>query len=682
MSMPETIQPEHLSRLAVVYVRQSSPHQALANQESLKLQYDLRNKAETAGWPSSHIRVIDTDLGRTARSSAGRPGFQELVALVNQEQVGIIFAYDVTRLARNCTDWYQLLDLCGWRRCLVGDQDGIYDPATPNGRLILGLTGLISELELHTLRARLTAGLLNKARRGELAKPLPIGLVRDTLGRVLKHPDVEVQGRLNLVFATFLQVRAACRVVRHFDERELLLPRRNPFGDVTWRQPTVPAVLSILKNPAYAGAFVYGRTRTVPRAGAPHEQTQKTLPMEQWKIRIPDKYPAYIDWPTFETIQAMLRDNHSEYDRNQTRGVPRPGKALLHGIVCCGECGHKMVVQYKKGTRYLCNYLRQQNQVPVCQNLPADPIDDWVVQAFFDVLGPAEMDLYGKAVAALLQDQEQVRQAQQQQLERLRYQAQLAERQYNQTDPDNRLVAAELERRWEAALRELKDAEEKLQHLQQQPRLPETLSPEEKEAFRQAGKKIPQLWQQGRLSPQQKKAFLRCLIDKVVVRRAAPDTLQIRIVWRGGDVTATALPVTVGSLARLSFADDMEREILDLAKQGKSDEDIATLLSRKGYRSPKHDAVLVSTVRIVRLRHRLFRKRSQSHPRHVAGYLTLPQLADRLGIKPGWVYHQIDNGTIEVARDPETNLYLFPDKPQTITQFQQLRAGTLQKLRF
>src|ERR1700739_945727 len=197
MSISDTIQPLHLRRLAIVYVRQSSPHQALMNQESLQLQYDLQHRAQAAGWDPSQIRIIDPDRGRPGKTAAGRQGFQELVALVNQEQVGIIFAYDVTRLARNCTDWYQLLDLCGWRNCLVGDQDGIYDPATPNGRLILGLKGLISELELHTLRARLTAGLLNKAQRGELAKPLPVGLVRDPLGRVFKHPDQEVQSRLN-----------------------------------------------------------------------------------------------------------------------------------------------------------------------------------------------------------------------------------------------------------------------------------------------------------------------------------------------------------------------------------------------------------------------------------------------------------------------------------------------------
>ena len=569
MSIADTIQPTHLRRLAVVYVRQSSPHQPLLNQESLKLQYALQDRARDAGWDPTQTRVIDTDLGCSARSSQGRPGFQELVTLVTLEQVGIIFAYDVTRLARNCTDWYQLLDLCGYRQCLVGDQDGIYDPATPNGRLILGLKGLISELEMHTLRARLTAGLLNKARRGELALALPAGLVRDPLGRVCKHPDQEVQGRLALVFSTFLRVKSACQVVRDFNDHDLLLPRRDRFGDVAWRKPTVPAVLAILQNPAYAGAFAYGRSRSVPKKVAPHQRTQKALPVDEWKVCIRDKYPAYISWETFVTIQGMVRDNHSEYDRNKTRGVPRPGKALLHGLVYCGECGHKMVVQYKHGTRYICNYLRQQYRVPVCQYLPADPIDAYVVSAFLDALAPAEVDLYARAVAALRQQDEQVRRARQQQVERLRYQARLAERQFNQADPDNRLVTAELERRWETALRELQQAEEALARDQQQAPADEVLSPEEREAFLQAGPQIPELWRQGLLSPPQQKAFLRCLVDKVVAHRSAPDTLQVRIVWRGGDTTTAALPVPVGALARLAGAGEMEKEILKLAKQGR-----------------------------------------------------------------------------------------------------------------
>jgi DNA invertase Pin-like site-specific DNA recombinase len=652
------------------------------NQESLKLQYDLRHRTHAAGWHPSQVRVIDTDLGRTGRTAEGRAGFQELVALVNQEQVGIIFAYDVTRLARNCTDWYQLLDLCGFRSCLVGDQDGIYDPATPNGRLILGLKGLISELELHTLKARLTAGLLNKAQRGELALTLPIGLVRDSLGRVHKHPNLEVQGRLELVFTTFLQVRAACQVVRFFSDHDLLLPRKDRFGDVVWRKPTVSAILSVLKNPAYAGTFVYGRSRAVPRSAAPHERVQKPLPISEWKVCHKDKYPPYIDWDTFVRIQDMIRDNHSEYDRNQSRGVPRPGKALLHGIVYCGACGHKMVVQYKRETRYLCNYLRQQYQVPVCQNLPADPIDTHVVGAFLDALSPVQLDLYERAVAALHQEDQRVGQAQQQQLGRLRYQARLAERQFNQADPDNRLVAAELEKRWEAALRELKEAEEKLHQAQQQPQTPEALSAEEREAFLQAGKRIPELWQQGRLSAKQQKAFLRCLIDKVVAHRSAPDTLAVRIVWRGGETTSATLRVTVGSLSRLSGAQEMEKKIVQLAKKGKSDEAIAEWLTEQGYRSPKQSTVLVSTVRIIRLRHRLLRVRSQSHPRRIPGRLTVPQIAHSLKITPHWIYDRIHNGTIQVARDSATKLYLFPDEPQTITLFKQLRAGKLQKLRF
>src|SRR5947209_1392092 len=591
MSMPEAIQPAHLSRLAVVYVRQSSPHQVLENKESLKLQYDLQNKAAAAGWPAHQIRVIDTDLGHTGRSAEGRAGFQELVALVNQGQVGIIFAYDVTRLARNCTDWYALLDLCGWRHCLVGDQDGICDPTTPNGRLILGLKGLISELELHTLRARLTAGLLSKARRGELAQMLPAGLIRDELGRVVKHPSQEVQTRLDLVFATFLRVRTACRVVHVFQEQALLLPRLDDGGDLVWREPTTSSVLRILKNPAYAGCFAHGRTRTVPRADAPHKKAREALPVQEWKIRIPDKYPAYISWETFETIQGMLRDNHSEYEDKLSRGVPRAGKALLHGLVYCGECGHKMVVAYKeKRVRYVCNHLRRRCHVSTCQSVSATPVDAHALQAFFDALPPAELDLYGKALAALRRDEERMQRARPQQLERLRYQARLAERQYNQADPDNRLVAAELEKRWEAALHAVKEAEQQ----SQQPRPPElleALSSEEQDRLRQAGQRIPELWRQGLLSPQQQKALLRCLIDKVVVRRSAIDTIQVRIVWKGGDTTEAALPATLRSLSELPCFAEMEKQILQHAKEGRSDQEIALLLTQRGFRSPRRDVL-------------------------------------------------------------------------------------------
>jgi DNA invertase Pin-like site-specific DNA recombinase len=681
MNSSDAIRPTHRNRLALVYIRQSSPHQVSANQESLKLQYGLTDRARAYGWDGPNLRVIDADLGRTGRTAHDRPGFQELVTLVTLEQVGILFAYDVTRLARNCTDWYQLLDLCGYRQCLVADQEGIYDPATPNGRLLLGLKGLIAELELHTLRARLNAGLLQKAQRGELALTLPAGLVRDPLGRVVFHPDQEVQDRLRLVFATFLRLKTATKAVGFFQAQNLWLPRRDPGGMIVWRPAKLDAVLTILKNPAYAGAFAYGRRRGRSALATEAEAGQPPDLRPQWKVCLPDHHPGYIDWATFAEIQAMLRDNYSAYERNQSRGVPRPGKALLHGLMSCGACGNKMVVQYKPGTRYLCTHLRMQYQVPVCQNLPADPIDAYVVAAFLEALTPAEVDVYDRAMTHVRAAQAQVDQAHDQHRERLRYQARLAERQYHQVDPDNRLVAAELERRWEAALRELQQAEEESQRRQQQVPLAEALSPELREALERAGRRLPELWQGDLLSRTHKKALLRCLVEKVVAHREPQDTVRLRIIWKGGATTSADLPVAVGAVSRLSCGADLEKQIVRLARDGQTDAAIAAQLTRQGYRSPRAQVVLPNTVCVIRKRQGVFAEQ-QSHPRQIAGCLTVPQVACQLGVAPHWIYDRIHSGVVEITRDPETRMFLFPDRPKTLAQFRQLRDGKLQKLRF
>jgi DNA invertase Pin-like site-specific DNA recombinase len=681
MNISELITAFHLGRQALIYIRQSSHHQVLNNRESQRLQYDLRQRACEYGWDPQDVEIIDADLGKTGSTAVGREGLKELITRVTLGQVGIIFSYDVTRLSRNCTEWYQLLDLCGYRHVLIGDRDGIYDPSTPNGRLLLGLKGQISELELHTLRGRLIDGVLKKAHRGELALALPIGLVRDPLGQVVKHPDREVQGRIDLIFATFLRLRSIAKVVRSFKEQDLLIPRRDSLGDVAWKKPSVAGLGSTLKNPAYAGAFVYGRTRSV-RTGPDQPAVQKLQPMAEWRIRIPDKYPAYIDWATYEKIQAMIRDNYSEYDRNRTRGVPRPGKALLHGIVSCGECGHQMVVQYKPKTHYICNYLRQQHQVPVCQYLPADPIDDHVVQLFFAALAPAELDIYERVLGSLCEQHEQINRARQHELVRLRYQARLAERQFQNADPDNRLVAAEVEKRWEIALRELKRAEEALAREGPQPSTWTRLDSATRQALSDAGRKIPEWWAANRFSQEQKKALLRCLIDKVVVHRSAPDTVHCRVVWKGGDLTEADLAVTVGALARLSGSREMEDTVVRMTEQGKTDAEIACELTQQGYRSPKDRTVLPSTVRFLRLSHGLLRDRHQSHPRRISGFLTVSQIAVTLNIPRHWIYDRIHNGTIAIQINSEISIYLFPDTPETLAQFQQLRAGKLNNLRF
>ncbi len=675
MNTFDLIQPRHLTRRAAIYVRQSSPNQVLNNQESQHLQYALTQRAIELGWQVDDIRVIDADLGITGTIADCRTGFQQLVGEIALGEIGILLAYEAQRLGRNCTHWYQLLDLCGHADCLIGDRDGVYDAASINGRLLLGLKGQISELELHIMRGRLTEGILNKAKRGELALTLPTGLVRLPSGEVIKHLDREVQSRVSLVFDTLIVKKSISQLVRFFREQDLKIPRRDSFGDIHWKRPTVASIGSMVRNPAYAGAFAYGRTRSV-RDEKTGKLQPKSLPIEEWKICVRDKYPAYISWETFEKIYYMLRDNYSEYDRNRTRGVPRDGKALLQGIVYCGQCGHKMVLQYKGGTRYLCNYLRQQHREPVCQYLPADAIDDQVVRWFFETLSVAEIDLAAGALEEADHRRDEVLTVRRQEVERLRYQARLAERQYQHTDPENRLVAAEVEKRWEAALRELKEVEEKLAHEEQNTpcwALPADLL----EALKEFGPRLPELWAQGLFSSSQKKALLRCLIEKVVLHRVAEDKVRTRVVWRGGATTSDDVRVPVGRFAQLSGAKEMEEAILRMAREGQSDQLIAEYLTSRGHRSPQSDVVLPSTVRTIRLAYRIFRRPSQSHPRRVPGYLTTSQLAEKLNVSRYWIHDRIRKGTIQVKKDASTKCYLFPDNPTTLRKFRHLIDGQI-----
>jgi DNA invertase Pin-like site-specific DNA recombinase len=594
MLRSDIVTPAHLSRSAVIYIRQSTPHQVISNQESRRLQYALKQRALDLGWHENDAFVIDSDQGITGSSAQGRDGFKDLAAKVSLGQVGIILSTEVTRLSRNCSDWYPLLDVCGYMNCLIADRDGIYDPGSANGRLLLGLKGQMSEMELHMIRSRLTAGLLSKAKRGELALTLPVGLFRDPTGTVRKDPNQEVQSRLELIFDTFLRVKSACKVLRFFNDQGLLISRKNRFGDVVWKNPSTAGIINTLKNPAYAGAFVYGRTRILRAPGK--RPVQKVLPIDQWRIRVNDKYPSYISWETYEKIQNMLKDNYAQYDRNKSRGVPRPGAALV------------------------------------------------------------------------------------QQVDRLRYEAALAKRQYMQVDPENRLVAAELEKRWEVALRELNRAEDALSQDERTPVTPLKITAELKAAFTQIGQKLPDIWNTKLLSREHKKALLRCLIDKVIIHRARRDLILLRIVWRGGATSSFDISIPVGSLEELSGFEKMEQKIVQMSKQGERDEDIALALTAEGFRSPMHGNVLPSTVKAVRLQHGIMRKPSQSHPRQVDGYLTVPQIASTLEIPRHWIYDRIHKGVIHVTRDNQTGLYLFPDKPDTIDCFKKLRAGLIKQM--
>src|SRR5436305_1673461 len=514
----ELVKPHHLGRRAVIYVRQSTPHQVLSNQESLRLQYALRQRARELGWREADIDVIDADLGLSGAAAAHRQGFKDLVARVTLGEVGLILSTEVTRLARNCSDWYPLLDVCGHRQCLIAGRDGVYDAGSANGRLLLGLKGTSSALELHTLRGRLTAGLLAKAARGELALQLPIGLVRDASGVVSKDPDREIQVRIALVFATFLEVRTAMAVMRTLQARGLALPRRDRHGDVRWRPATLPAIVGMLKNPAYAGTFVYGRTRPGPSAAPGAKPAQQPRPDEGWRFVVRDKYPAYIEVATFGKIQALLQGDR--------------------------------------------------------------------------------------------------------------------------VDPDNRLVAAELERRWEAALVELRRAEAALARgtAAVASAEPDTLDPRLRAKVVSLGQRLPGLWADPGVSRAHKKALLRCLIDKVVLRRSARDRAAVRIVWRGGAVSELEVAMPVNALAALPGHAAMEARVLALARAGTDDVAIARTLTAEGHRSARHGAaVLPSTVRGIRLRHGLKLVPRQTRWPRVAGWLTVAEVAARLRISAEWL---------------------------------------------
>jgi DNA invertase Pin-like site-specific DNA recombinase len=647
------------------------------NQESRQLQQALKQRALQFGWPSENIEIIETDLGITGTTIQSRKGFQYMLSEIALGTVGIVFSYDVTRLSRNCSDWFPLLDICSYKNTLIGDREGIYDPRTPNGRVILGLKGQFAEMELNTIRARLNEGVLNKASRGELLRQAPTGFAIQN-DVFIKDPNLEIQNFINCVFETFLRYRSAAKTLKFFIENDLKIPRY-VNKELTWKRPSVAVILYILKNPVYAGAYAYGRTQTFITDFFSKKSQQKKVPMDQWKFLLKDKFPKYITWEVFEDIQSILKDNYAEYDRNQTRGIPRSGKALLHGILYCGECGHKMVVQYKRGTKYLCNSLRQQYGTPVCQHLYADPLDDYLVKNFFQALAPIELNAYEEIIKNQWHQASSVNKLKEQQIERLRYQVKLAERQYNQVDPDNRLVALELERRWESALKDLKEAEIEFNNRATNHRenlfveIPDDL----KKAFCDIGGKLPEIWSD--LSHDQKKAFIRCLVEKVVACQKKPHCVEVRIVWQGGATTTNEVMVPVKNFKDLPFANEFVKKVLELANTGKRDNEIAEYLSEMGYYSPLNRKVLPSTVKSIRLKHGCMQKKSQSHPLKVEGSITVPQIAKKLNLPVHWIYDRIHSGKIKVLKDSKGR-YLFPDTDETLRNFIELKNQEIEEM--
>jgi DNA invertase Pin-like site-specific DNA recombinase len=457
----------HLGRKAYLYIRQSTLRQVVENTESTKRQYALRQRAIALGWSDEQIIVIDQDLGKSAAAHCDRTGFAELVAAVGMGRAGIVLGLEVSRLARNSTDWHRLLEVCALFNTLILDEDGIYDPSHFNDRLLLGLKGTMSEAELHVLRSRLRGGILNKARRGELRCKLPIGLVYDDADRVVLDPNLQVQASLRALFTTFDSTGAACATVRHFANRGLLFPVRpgsGPHkGDVIWQRLVVGRVLSILRNPRYAGAFSYGRQRTTT---LPDGSTRAVkLPQEEWIALKLDAHAGYISWDDYERTQKRIAETAKAFGQDRRHGPPREGPALLQGLVICGVCGDRMTVRYRKrGSELLPTYaccLGTVNRAgPPCQALHGEAIDAAIGELLVQQMTPLALELSMTVQDEIRERLDESDRLRRMQVEGAQYEVDLARQRYMQVDPSRRLVADSLEANWNEKLRGLETARE------------------------------------------------------------------------------------------------------------------------------------------------------------------------------------------------------------------------------
>jgi DNA invertase Pin-like site-specific DNA recombinase len=684
----QKIQSAHLSRQAVIYIRQSDPKQVRQNRESGHNQRALRDRVLGLGWQKNQITLMDEDQGRSAKYMAGRDAFQKLAADVGLRKVGIIVGYEVSRLSRNCTDWYRLLELCALFDTLIADADGVYNPRDFNDRLLLGLKGTLSEAELHSIRLRLDAGRLSKARRGELLQHLPTGLLRDANGIPQYDPDQSVQDRIRLVFAKFEELGSAQKVLRYMGMHGLKLPRRQTSGlyaaRVLWKEPNSAMLLSILKNPAYAGAFAYGRRIADPTKQIPGRPATGRIrqPRARWLTLVKNVYPAYITWEQHERILTTIEENRQKMAERLTRkqGI-RGGVALLTGLVRCGRCGHAMQVAYKENRfQYICRIASSHYSKTNCQYLTGVPIDEAVVQEFFRVLQPAEIDALERVNAKQAAHQRELESHLEQEVRRLEYAARRAERQYDSVDPENRLIAATLEKRWEEALSELEQSKTRLAELKAQEPRPVAIPAELRAAFADVGRRLPELWK--RLSADARKTLLRTLVAGVNLNRDGTGVVRIRIAWRGGLVTERSIGVPIASIC----GTDRERSLLarlrNLVEAGQDDAAIAAQLNREGYRPCRVTAFTPVIVLKLRCRHQILRGLERIRRGERAPGYTVREMAKLIGIDPSWISRKISRGQILLEKDPRYGCYLFPKTRSTIDQMRKLKRGKVLQVSF
>lgn len=686
----QKIQPTHRQRLACIYIRQSSLKQVRENTESQVNQYRLQERASALGWASDQIRIIDSDQGISGSSSDGRLGYQEILSLVSLGKVGIIFGYEVSRLARNNADWYPLLQLADIFGVLIADNDAIYDPKDFNDRMVLGLKGTMSELELHLIRQRLDTGRMNKILRAEYRQPLPTGLVRERDGKVYQDPDEQIRHTIQLILDKFAELGSCSKVLQYMIQQRIQFPRRQVggalHGETLWKEPSYTVIHSIIKNPAYAGAFAHGRTQVDParRIAIGNPRGGRVVRAQEGWIHLQqDVYPAYIPWEQYLANQEQLRQNATTFEntRNAAQGAAREGSALLQGLVRCGCCSRRMQVRYRNTPTYACSQMYDSFGQKSCLFIHANKIDPVVVQAFFDAIQPAQLDALALLLEQQKQEQGKLEEQWQQKLQRAEYEARRAERQYTQVDPENRLVASTLEKRWEEALSALHKTQRDYQLFQQttaSPTIPQPLQ----QQFRHLSDSLPHLWPQ--LPNEQKKALLRTLISQVILTPTENAQAKVRIVWVSGHFST----LTVNRFTPLNAPPQWEdlphyptvlKRIHELWLQGTFDQEIATILNNEGLRGIENAKFNRVTVLRLRLKQGWqHRSACGTLPEMIDGRYTVRGLANACNVEMEWVRWHITAKTIPpevISRHPQLQIYLFDISPELLAELRTKAAN-------
>jgi DNA invertase Pin-like site-specific DNA recombinase len=644
----DQISPAQQARLAYIYIRQSSMQQVRHHTESQHRQRQLVGRAMALGWPEVQVVIIDEDLGQSAACTGQRSGFERLIAEVAVGRVGVILSLEASRISRANRSWYHLLDICAVTNTLIGDGEALYDPCAYNDRLLLGLKGTMSEAELYVMKQRLVAAVRSKAERGEFRFSLPPGYYWDEAGRIQKSPDQQIRTTIELIFARFEQFGTINTAFVSLAEEGIELPVRDGGGDrIRWQQASYEAVRRMLKNPVYAGAYVYGRRQVEAYVDADQQPLKRIReqPDSNWHVLIKDHHEGYISWETFERNQGRIESNRRS---ESTGGAPREGTSLLQGLVLCARCGRPMKVNYirSRHARFVCTQQPRQGTAPVCQAFGATRLEQAFEQLILEALAPFGMEAMLGAETAHQQAGDAQRSLWQQRLERARYEADLARRQYEAVDPANRLVAGELERRWEQALGALDEIEREVEAKQQT--LEQPLSADEKARLRQFAEDLPSLWQAPTTRAQDRKRLIRCLVEQVVVRVPQDDApLQAQIHWFGGEVTPITVPK--GRIGVHRYATDPE--IVDLVRrlaEEFSDEQIARILHRKGIKTSKGLAFTAHRVTNLRGRHKIpGRTRAKLQEEHIH---TVEQAAERLHISRCTVVHWIELGLLKATQ--------------------------------